>query len=297
LTIALPARAKLNLDLAVLGRRDDGFHDVRTTLQAIDLHDLITLTHASTTTLTTSGLAVGNAQNNSVLKALAALETATRQQLPTQIHLYKRIPPGAGMGGASSDAAAALRGLAALHHVTADLPAIARQLGSDVPFFLTGGTAIAEQRGDHLTPIRTKPAWFALAWPGIELLTKDVYLAWDEMSGSRGTTPPPSGGGLGSQGSSPPPSRGGLGSSPPPSGGGLGWGSGPARNHLTKAAMHVEPRLQAFATSLGRDWQMTGSGSAFFRRFTDERAATECTAALKSLQCWTAVAQAVGAWT
>jgi 4-diphosphocytidyl-2C-methyl-D-erythritol kinase len=310
LTIAEPARAKLNLDLAVLGRRDDGFHDVRTTLQAIDLHDLITLTRASTTTLTTSGLAVGNAQNNSVLKALAALETATRQQLPTLIHLYKRIPPGAGMGGASSDAAAALRGLAALHHVTADLPAIARQLGSDVPFFLTGGTAIAEQRGDHLTPIRTKPAWFALAWPGIELLTKDVYLAWDEMSGSRGTTPPPSGGGLGpgsspppsggglgSQGSSPPPSRGGLGSSPPPSGGGLGWGSGPARNHLTKAAMHVEPRLQGFATSLGRDWQMTGSGSAFFRRCTDEREATECTAALRSLQCWTAVAQAVGAWT
>jgi 4-diphosphocytidyl-2-C-methyl-D-erythritol kinase len=280
LTIALPARAKLNLDLSVLGRRDDGYHDVRTTLQAIDLHDLITLSPAGraqgesksdTTSLTTSGLKVGSTQNNSVLKALAALETATNQHLPTQIHLHKRIPPGAGMGGASSDAAAALRGLAALHHVTADLPAIAQQLGSDVPFFLAGGTAIAEQRGDHLTPIPTRPSWFAIAWPEVELLTKDVYRAWDMLQGSQG-------------------------SSPPPSGGGLGWGSSQIRNHLTKAAMHVEPRLEAFATSLGRDWQMTGSGSAFFRFCTDQRAATECTAALKSLKCWTAVAQAVGAW-
>lgn len=266
MTIALPARAKLNLDLSVLGRRDDGYHDVRTTLQAIDLHDLITLTPAGraqgesksdTTTLTTSGLKVGSTQNNSVLKALAALEKATNQHLPTQIHLHKRIPPGAGMGGASSDAAAALRGLAALHHVTADLPAIARQLGSDVPFFLAGGSAIAEQRGDHLTPIPTRPSWFAIAWPEVELLTKDVYLAWDEMDMQARLHP---------------------------------------RNHLTKAAMHVEPRLEAFATSLGRDWQMTGSGSAFFRFCTDQRAATECTAALKSLKCWTAVAQAVGAW-
>jgi 4-diphosphocytidyl-2-C-methyl-D-erythritol kinase len=276
LTIALPARAKLNLDLSVLGRRDDGYHDVRTTLQAIDLHDLITLTpvgraqgesKSDTTTLTTSGLKVGSTQNNSVLKALAALEKATNQHLPTQIHLHKRIPPGAGMGGASSDAAAALRGLAALHHVTADLPAIARQLGSDVPFFLVGGSAIAEQRGDHLTPIPTRPSWFAIAWPEVELLTKDVYRAWDEADMQTRAHPHP-----------------------------LREGGGDMPNHLTKAAMHVEPRLEAFAASLGRDWQMTGSGSAFFRCCTDQRAATECTDALKSLKCWTAVAQAVGAW-
>jgi 4-diphosphocytidyl-2-C-methyl-D-erythritol kinase len=271
LSIALPARAKLNLDLAVLGRRADGFHDVRTTLQAIDLHDLITLTKSDRTALTTSGLTVSTTQDNSVLKALAALEKATRQQMPTRIHLHKRIPPGAGMGGASSDAAAALRGLAALHHVTADLPALARQLGMDVPFFLAGGTVIAEERGDHLMPIPTQPAWFAIAWPGIELLTPDVYRAWDEMNKSPGT-------------------------SPPPSGGELGWGRGQVGNHLTKAAMLVEPRLQEFAASLGRDWQMTGSGSAFFRCCTDEQPAREFASALVPLKCWTAVAQAVGAW-
>jgi 4-diphosphocytidyl-2-C-methyl-D-erythritol kinase len=256
MTIALPARAKLNLDLAVLGRRDDGFHNVRTTLQAVDLHDLITLTPAKSTALTISGITLTNTQDNSILKALAALEETTTHQLATRIHLHKRIPPGSGMGGASSDAAAALRGLAALHHVVADLPAIARKLGADVPFFLAGGTAIAEQRGDHLTPVPTHPAWFAIAWPGVELSTSDVYRAWDEMPGD------------------------------PP-------------NHLTSAAMHIEPTLHEFANalnSLGAGWQMTGSGSAFFRRCTDEQSARECADKLVSLKCWTAVAQAVGPW-
>lgn len=258
MSIALPARAKLNLDLAVLGRRTDGYHDVRTTLQAIDLHDLITLASGHETALTTSGLPVSDHTQNSVLKALAALEQATSQQLPTRIHLHKRIPPGSGMGGASSDAAATLRALATLHHVTADLRAIASALGADVPFFLTGGAAIAEQRGDHLTPIPTQPEWFAIAWPGVELPTPDVYRAWDDMQHAPGTAP----------------------------------------NHLTEAAMRIEPRLRDFANALNSDkkdaWQMTGSGSAFFLRCAGEDEARIATSRLKG---WTAVAQAIGPWT
>lgn len=253
MTIALPARAKLNLDLAVIRRRDDGFHDVRTTLQAIDLHDLITLAPARTTTLTISGLVVTKSADNAVLKAHAALEEMTKQELPTTIHLHKRIPPGSGMGGASSDAAATLRGLAALHHITIDLTSIARNLGADVPFFLTGGATIAEGRGDHLTPIPTHAQWFAIAWPEVELLTPDVYRAWDEM---RGDMP----------------------------------------NQLTKAAMSIEPRLKEFANALNKEsksWQMTGSGSAFFRRATDEG---DARSAISHLKTWTAVAQAVGPW-
>ncbi|MDQ2944267.1 MAG: 4-(cytidine 5'-diphospho)-2-C-methyl-D-erythritol kinase, partial [Candidatus Dormibacteraeota bacterium] len=96
MTIALPARAKLNLELAVLGRRDDGFHDVRTILQAVDLHDLITLTRAPSTNLTVTGIVVGKAQENSVIKAHAALEKAANQSLPTNILLHNRIPSGAG---------------------------------------------------------------------------------------------------------------------------------------------------------------------------------------------------------
>ena len=256
MTIVLPARAKLNLDLAVLRRRDDGFHDVRTTLQAIDLHDLVSLRQADKTSLTISGLPVKNTNDNSVLKALAALEEVTRRKLPTEIHLHKRIPAGAGMGGASSDAATTLRGLAALHHLEPDLKAIAAQVGADVPFFLTGGAAIGEQRGDHLTPVPTQQLWFAIAWPGFELLTQDVYRAWDKIGHSRIDSP----------------------------------------NHLAGAAMSIEPRLQEFANSLnstGATWQMTGSGSAYFCHCADEASARNITSELK---CWTAVAQAIGPW-
>jgi 4-diphosphocytidyl-2-C-methyl-D-erythritol kinase len=259
LSIALPARAKLNLDLAIVGRRSDGYHDVRTTLQAIDLHDLVTLTQAAQTTLTTSGLPITNPGKSSVLKAIAALEQATNRQLPTHIHLHKRIPPGSGMGGASSDAAATLQAAAALHHITADQYKIATTIGADVPFFIAGGTAIAEQRGDHLTPIPTQPQWFAIAWPGIELPTPDVYRAWDAMKNPPTTWP----------------------------------------NHLTEAAMSIEPRLREFANVLNshqNGWQMTGSGSAFFLRCAGEQAAHDAVARLKSLKCWTAIAQAVGRW-
>jgi 4-diphosphocytidyl-2-C-methyl-D-erythritol kinase len=204
-----------------------------------------------------------------VLKALAALERATNRQLPTLIHLHKRIPPGSGMGGASSDAAATLKAATTLHHLTADLHQIAVTLGADVPFFLSGGTVIAEQRGDHLTPIPTQPLWFAVAWPGVELPTPDVYRAWDEMPHAPENEP----------------------------------------NQLTQAAMSIEPRLKEFANALNSDrkykWQMTGSGSAFFLRCAGENEATLATKAIEAtmatkvtskLKCWTAVAQAVGRW-
>lgn len=250
MTIALPARAKLNLDLAVLGRRDDGFHDVRTTLQAIDLHDLVILEPAAETTLTTSGLEIKATASNTCTNAHAALEGAAGRRLPVRIHLHKRIPPGAGMGGASSDAATTLKGVAALHGLQVDLGPIAELIGADVPFFLTGGTAVAEGRGDRLTPIPTQAAWFAIAWPEVELLTPDVYRAWDETPGE------------------------------PP-------------NQLANAAFRVAPRLQEFAASLGAGWQMTGSGSAFFKLCATEN---EAHAATSQIKCWRTVAQAVGAW-
>ena len=159
--------------------------------------------------------------------------------------------------GASSDAATTLKGLAAIHHITTDLTSIARTLGADVPFFLTGGAAVAEQRGDHLTPVPTEPQWFAIAWPEFELLTPDVYRAWDELPQDIQTVMP---------------------------------------NHLTKAAMRIEPRLQDFANALNKEssqWQMTGSGSAFFRRAKDEE---DARAATKHLKTWTAAAQAIGPW-
>jgi len=249
LTLALPARAKLNLDLAVVARRADGFHELRTTFQAIDLHDLLLVSAANVTELTISGLSVGK-NDNSVLKAQQALEHAAGRSLPAEIHLHKRIPPGSGMGGASSDAATALRALKALHGLDIDLRPIAQELGADVAFFLRGGRARAEGRGEQLTPLKHDPAWFAVAWPGFELSTAAVYGAWDEVKGE-----------------------------------------GP--NQLRRAADHVEPRLVDFAKSLGDGWQMTGSGSAFFKRCASEEEAGHAT---KGIAEWTAVTRSIEAW-
>src|SRR4029077_8349671 len=96
-------------------------------------------------------------------------------------------------------------------------------IGADVPFFLAGGSALAQGTGEHLTSLPTEPAWFAIAWPGIELSTAGVYGAWAETRGQ------------------------------PP-------------NVLRRAAQRVDGRIKDFADSLGAEWQMTGSGSAFFKR-------------------------------
>jgi 4-diphosphocytidyl-2-C-methyl-D-erythritol kinase len=183
LTLVVPARAKLNLDLAVVARTDDGFHEVRTHIQAVALHDILELTPADRTTMTISGLQGPDAKNNSVLNAHAAMQEEAGRELPTRFHLDKHIPSGSGMGGASSDAAAALKGLAALHKISLDLTKVAARIGADVPFFLTGGAALAEGRGERLTPLPTEHAWFAIAWPAIELSTAAVYSAWDEVKG------------------------------------------------------------------------------------------------------------------
>ncbi|MEA2656569.1 MAG: 4-diphosphocytidyl-2-C-methyl-D-erythritol kinase [Chloroflexota bacterium] len=250
MTLVVPARAKLNLDLAVIARTKDGFHELRTHMQAIELHDLLELQPADRTTMTSTGFPVPHA-DNSVLKAHAATQQATGRDLPTQFHLDKKIPPGSGMGGASSDAAAALRGLKAIHHlIDMDIAGIASSIGADVPFFIHGGHALAEGRGDRLTALPTQPAWFAIAWPGIELSTAAVYRAWDDVNGV-------------------------------------------GANHLSKAAGHLDARVNEFAERLGNDWQMTGSGSAFFRRCAGEAAAQK---AIEKLDCWTAITRSVEEW-
>jgi 4-diphosphocytidyl-2-C-methyl-D-erythritol kinase len=183
-TLAVSARAKLNLDLEVLSRGSDGFHQIRSRIQSVALHDLLELEPAEqSTTLKTTGFAQIEEKDNSVMKAHAALERTMGRELPTRFHLHKRIPPGAGLGGASSDAAAALRGLITIHKLKIDLENVAASVGADVPFFLNGGTALAEGRGDRLTRLPPESGWFAIAWPGIELLTSAVYRAWDEVKG------------------------------------------------------------------------------------------------------------------
>jgi 4-diphosphocytidyl-2-C-methyl-D-erythritol kinase len=182
--LALPARAKLNLDLAVVGRRPDGKHELRTRMQAVDLHDLLEVEAADEkTTLTVTGFELEPKDGNTVLKAHAALEAAAGHKLPATYTLHKRIPPGSGLGGASSDAAAALVAIKLLRHLDVELDGPAQQVGSDVPFFLGGGAALVEAAGERVTPIPVAGSWYAIAWPGIVLRTGDVYAAYDEVGG------------------------------------------------------------------------------------------------------------------
>jgi 4-diphosphocytidyl-2-C-methyl-D-erythritol kinase len=249
LTLVVPARAKLNLDLRVIGRRDDGFHDLYTTFQAIDLHDLIDVQPATQTRYQVEGFDL-DPHDNSVVKAHKTVEQAAQRELPVAIRVHKRIPPGSGMGGASSDAAATLKALTTMFNLKIDLRQLAEQLGSDVPFFLFGGRARAEGRGEKLIALETGPAWFAIAWPGFGLATGDVYGAWDQVEGE-----------------------------------------GP--NELRKAAEHVDPRLKQFAQTLGPGWQMTGSGSAFFKVAASDQ---EAHTAIADLDCWKTVAVSVPRW-
>ena len=182
-SIALPARAKLNLDLQVVCRRPDSMHELRSQMQAVELHDLLIAAPAEQTSLAIRGMQVGESATNTVIRAHQVVETAAGRKLPTRYWLHKRIPPGSGLGGASSDAAAAMRALQHLHGLKLDLRKIAAEVGADVPFFLTGGAALVEGTGERVSPVHDRPHWFAIAWPGIELSTALVYAAWDEVGG------------------------------------------------------------------------------------------------------------------
>jgi 4-diphosphocytidyl-2-C-methyl-D-erythritol kinase len=148
--------AKINWTLEVLGRRPDGFHNVKTILQTIDLCDSLEMETAADLTLETTAEGLPPPEENLTMRAARLLRESTGCSGGARMHLTKTIPVAAGLGGGSSDAAAALRGLdrlwgLALPHER--LLELAAELGSDVPFFLQGGTALAEARGERITPL------------------------------------------------------------------------------------------------------------------------------------------------
>ncbi len=158
--LQIPAYAKINLTLEVIGRRDDGYHDVATILQTVDLSDTLTLEAAGALTVECDDPDLSG-ENNIVWQAAVALARHAGVAPEARIRIAKRIPSAAGLGGGSADAAAALRGLNRLWGL--DLPpdelaAVAAGLGSDVPFLLTGGTALGTGRGDELAALPDLPA-------------------------------------------------------------------------------------------------------------------------------------------
>ena len=183
--LRLIAAAKVNWTLEVLARRDDGYHEISTLLQTISLHDSVTLSPAATLELRLSGQSAAYAgpleDDLAYRAALALREESGRWELGALIELAKRIPAAAGLGGGSSDAAAVLRGLNRLWGlglVTPTLQRIGARLGSDVPFFLSGGTAQAGGRGDEIAPLPdapTLPLLIAVPHAKLERKTARMY--------------------------------------------------------------------------------------------------------------------------
>ena len=186
-SIRVPAFAKVNLRLDVLPRRADGYHELRTIFQSISLHDTLQLERSRNRgieldILGDPGLAAASPRENLVWRAAEALRRQVRFPGGIRITLKKRIPAGRGLGGGSSDAAAALAGLLRLTRrriAPERLLEIAAGLGADVPFFLFGGRALGTSRGDEIYPLpEGKRRTLLVVSPrDIAVNTRDAY-AW-----------------------------------------------------------------------------------------------------------------------
>jgi 4-diphosphocytidyl-2-C-methyl-D-erythritol kinase len=186
--VAIRAHAKINLDLRVLGSRPDGFHELRTVFQAVALHDVVEcIPRDGPLAIECDTAGVPLDRSNLVWRAADALWRSLRR--PGHAHgvllrLRKHIPLQAGLGGGSADAAAALIALARLWRVSvrpSQLTDVAAALGADVPFFLSGGTALGLGRGDEVYPLADLPRhWVVLLIPGFGVSTEDAYAWYDE---------------------------------------------------------------------------------------------------------------------
>ena len=186
-TITLLSPAKINLTLEVLGKREDGYHEIRSIIQPVNLFDEINIEmeDGEAIELDSKGLDVPTGQNNLTWKAadIFIKESGVRSRI--KISLTKKIPLGAGLGGGSGNAAAVLVGLNRLSKKFSqnDLIILSSKIGADVAFFITCKTAIVEGFGEKITLIREFPHYYYLLLnPGFEVSTKQIYKCWDELS-------------------------------------------------------------------------------------------------------------------
>ncbi len=177
--IGLPAPAKLNLFLHVIGRRADGKHLLESIFILIDLADELDFTLRDDGAIVRTGDLECEAEKDLCVRAAAALqEAAGKPPAGAEIHVKKRIPAGAGMGGGSSDAATtliALNRLWGLDLPREELTRIGEALGADIPFFIRGANAFVEGIGEIITPMDVPPAEYAVLWPGRGVSTAKIF--------------------------------------------------------------------------------------------------------------------------
>ncbi|MGD9903221.1 MAG: 4-(cytidine 5'-diphospho)-2-C-methyl-D-erythritol kinase [Vicinamibacterales bacterium] len=275
--LTLPAYAKINLDLRILGLLPDGYHDVRTVLQSVRLHDTLTFTPvAGPFVIVGNEPSMPTDASNLIWRAaelLAAVAAPRRRVAGVRVDVVKRIPAQAGLGGGSADAAAALLALCRLWDLpltVTDLATLAARLGADVPFFLAGGTALGTGRGDDVSPLVEPPATAVLVVvPPFGVSTPDAY-RWFDLDG-------------------PPRRVVARRRSAPPSW--PRWATD-LRNDLEAPVSRRHPaigRIVRRLRALGADHAaMSGSGSAVFGLFADDIAAAAAHAAFtrRGVKAW-----------
>jgi 4-diphosphocytidyl-2-C-methyl-D-erythritol kinase len=256
------AFAKVNLTLAVYPRSADGYHPIRGIFQSVSLADEVMLEPASEDSITVDGGEAPEDETNLAWLALDAVRRDARVTSPVALTIRKHIPVGAGLGGGSADAAAAL-GLMA-DRVGLDEEAtvgLAESLGSDVPFSFVGGTKIVEGRGQRLASAEPIGDFaLGIVVPPFALSTPDVFAQWDVLDC-------PTGEALDSR-YLPPSLRDGA----------------PIRNDLFPAAVSLDPRIGEWRDEVAQKWgtgvAMTGSGSALFAFFATLDEAESAVAAI-----------------
>jgi 4-diphosphocytidyl-2-C-methyl-D-erythritol kinase len=249
--IAAHAFAKVNLALAVYPAAADGYHPLRGIFQSVSLFDTVTITPASSDDVTVSNDEAPADESNTAWRALDAVRRAARLPISSHLDLDKRIPAGAGLGGGSADAGGVIGLLAAAYGLDDEVAEeIAISIGADVPFALTGGTALVTGRGDTIVPMEPLTGFaLAIVVPPFSLGTPEVFREWDRLDNPIGDPVPDS--------DLPPILR----------------GREPIRNDLYSAAMSLDPRLAEWRSELATIWGtsvcMTGSGSALFGFFAN----------------------------
>lgn len=181
----LNAYGKINLTLDVLAKRADGYHQVETVMQSVALADSISFESSSGLELVCNHPKLPVNEENLVFRVAKYLKESFAVNTGAKICLQKNIPLAAGLAGGSSNAASTLHGLNLLWDLrltTAELISIGQKFGSDIPFCIVGGTALAEGRGEQLTILPKLPRlWLVLVKPDLEVSTKEIYTQWQVL--------------------------------------------------------------------------------------------------------------------
>ena len=186
-SITLLSPAKVNLLFEILFKRKDGYHDIRTLIQPVNIFDAVTIStkKGSNINLRTEGIKPGEPGDNIAFKAASLYREKSGIDMSVDIYINKKIPLGAGLGGGSSNAAAVLVGLNRLAGKLShkELIELSPKLGADVAVFINCVTSLAEGIGEIITPIRDFPLfYYVIIYPRLEVSTKSVYEQWDMIN-------------------------------------------------------------------------------------------------------------------